>query len=119
MPPSPRRSARRTASAARRPTARPQARYAGREATTRSNWLLGFGADPCRAFLRAYRQHRPLSLEELDATARAYGLKHAYGLWLYEEIYQAGNDRVRQFVLPGDFVPVERAWQRLRSELEA
>ena len=41
----------------------------------------------------------------------------AYDLWLYEGIYLEGNDQLRQWVKPGNFIPVEKDWDRLRPAL--
>ncbi len=79
--------------------------------------MLRFAPGPCHTFLSGYRELRPLTMDELDVAARCYGLMRAYDLWLYQEIYEAGNDRVRQFVRPGDFAPIEWEWSRLRAEL--
>ena len=35
----------------------------------------------------------------------------------YEEIYDKKNNRVRQFVRPGEFVPIEKTWAALRPAL--
>lgn len=70
-------------------------------------------------FLAAYRTSNDLSLDSLDLAVQAYGLMRAYDLWLFEEIYEAGNDRVRQFMRPGKFVPISDEWARLRPAVEA
>jgi homoserine kinase type II len=66
------------------------------------------------AFLKSYQEINPLSIEMLDVAVHCYGLSRAYELWLFKEIYDQGNDRVRQFVRPGRFVPVADDWARLR-----
>ena len=79
--------------------------------------MLGFQAGSSIAFLRAYREERPLSINDLDVAAHCYGLMRAYDLWLFEGVYDGGNNRLRQFLKPGNFVPVECDWGCLRSEL--
>ena len=41
----------------------------------------------------------------------------AYDLWLFEEIYDTGNDRARKLLKPGGFIPIECEWKRLRPQL--
>ena len=79
--------------------------------------MLGFKAEASQIFLDAYRTRRPLSLEALEVAAGCYGLMRAYDLWLYEGIYLEGNNRLRQFLKPGSFVPVEEDWALLRPRL--
>ena len=81
--------------------------------------MLHFEPSHCVAFLKSYRERNGFSLEALDVAVHCYGLYRAYDLWLYEEIYDQGNDRVRQFVNPGPFVPVADDWVQVRSELLA
>lgn len=75
--------------------------------------MLHFEPSQCVAFLKSYREVNRFSLEALDVAVHCYGLYRAYDLWLYEEIYDQGNDRVRQFVNPGPFVPVADDWARV------
>ena len=78
---------------------------------------LGFRASPSKVFLKAYRETSAVTVDELDVALHCYGLMRAYDLWLFEEIYDVGNDRVRKFMKPGGFVPIECQWKRLRSHL--
>ena len=80
--------------------------------------MLEFQTSPSRIFLKAYRERNALSVDELDVVAHCYGLMRAYDLWLFEEIYDVGNDRVRKFMKQGDFAPIECEWKRLRSALK-
>lgn len=80
--------------------------------------MLHFSADTSRVFLDGYRQRHALSTDELDRAARLYGLMRAYDLWLFREIYDRGNERVRQFVYPGEFVPIEEQWLALRPRID-
>jgi homoserine kinase type II len=70
-----------------------------------------------RAFLQGYRSHAALSLAALDQAAAAYGLMRAHDVWPYEAVYVEGNDRVRQFLKPGGFVPLIERWGAVRPEL--
>jgi len=75
--------------------------------------------EPCRAFLTAYNEAGPRADPvELDRVARVYGRMRAHNLWVYEEAYVAGNDRVRPFITPGAFIPFAEQWQRFSTTLE-
>lgn len=76
--------------------------------------MLHFEPTQSIAFLKAYQETNSLSIEALDVAVHCYGLSRAYELWLFKEIYDHGNDRVRQFVRPGAFVPVADDWARVR-----
>jgi Ser/Thr protein kinase RdoA (MazF antagonist) len=76
--------------------------------------MLHFEPTQSIAFLKAYQETNELSIEALDVAVHCYGLSRAYELWLFKEIYDHGNDRVRQFVRPGKFVPVADDWARVR-----
>jgi homoserine kinase type II len=72
-----------------------------------------FDLAPCRLFLQAYRAVQPLDFDELDRCAHAYGLMRAHDLWLYHAYYYENNERVRQFISPGQFTPLTETWDRL------
>lgn len=78
---------------------------------------LAFGFAPalCGPFLDAYRAEQALSLAELDHVAAGYSLLRAHDLWIYEACYFEGNERVRAFIAPGDFVPLTAQWASLRA----
>ena len=80
--------------------------------------MFGFNNEPSEAFIGGYRTRREVSLKELDISAHCYGLMRAYDLWLFKEIYDEGNDRVRKFLKSGEFVPIETDWNRLRKHLQ-
>ncbi len=71
----------------------------------------------CSAFLDGYRSVSPLAIGDLDLAADIRTFGDAHSTWLPEEIYLRGNDRVRQFVRPGPFVPFSRHWHDLRRSL--
>ena len=79
--------------------------------------MFRFAVAPCCAFLAAYRALLPLNTHDLDVAARCYGLKRAHDLWMYAAIYDDGNDRVRAFMHPEGFVPIEAQWAALRRVL--
>lgn len=79
--------------------------------------MLHFDLDHSITFLKAYQETNSLSLDVLDVVVHCYGLHRAYELWLYEEIYDQGNDRLRRFVYPGEFVPIADDWARLRPKV--
>ncbi|NKB67471.1 MAG: phosphotransferase [Candidatus Latescibacteria bacterium] len=81
--------------------------------------VLELQTTPSIAFVRAYRSQHPLSIGALETAARCYGLMRAYDLWLYEAIYQGGNQRLRAFVKRGDFAPLERDWTPLQEKIAA
>lgn len=81
--------------------------------------VFGFQPNPSLTFLQAYHQHHPLSLKDLDTATHAYGLKNAHSLWLYEEIYDHDNHRLRQFITPGPFTPLCQTWQTLYPLLQS
>ncbi len=82
---------------------------------------LAFAFAPalCRPFLAAYRAALPLPLADLDRAVAAYALKVGHDLWLYEERYLRGNERVRRFIQPGGFVSPATRWVHLRPLLAA
>ncbi|MET9023008.1 phosphotransferase [Actinopolymorpha sp. NPDC004070] len=71
----------------------------------------------CSAFLDGYRSVSPLAIDDLDLAADIRTFGDVHSTWLPEEIYLRGNDRVRQFVRPGPFVPFSRQWHDLRRTL--
>jgi homoserine kinase type II len=78
---------------------------------------FAFDATLAGPFLAAYREVRPLPGWELDCAAAAYGLMRAHDLWLYQWIYDRGDDRARRFVTERGFVPVAAQWATLRDRL--
>lgn len=72
--------------------------------------MLQSAPEPCRVFLSAYRSLMALPDEELDEAAVCYGVLADRNLWVYEAVYLDGNDRVRQFLAPGRFVPFAARW---------
>jgi len=75
--------------------------------------MLGLAPGPCRAFLAAYRGLCPLPPSELQEAAACYGALADQNLWVYEAVYLEGNDRVRPFLTPGEFVPFAARWREL------
>ena len=64
-----------------------------------------------------YVDRRELPPAELDLCAEAYAVLRGHSLWLFEELYGQGNERVRRFLNPGPFVPVEEQWSPVRATL--
>ncbi len=81
------------------------------------DFVYGFRPEPCSLFLAAYRATQQFTLDELDRAATAYSLNQAHNLWVYEAYYLEGNERVRQFIKPGGFVPPAERWGQLRPHL--
>ena len=80
--------------------------------------MLQLAPEPCRAFLSAYRSIQALSDEELQEAAACYGVLADRNLWVYEAAYLDGNDRVRQFLTPGAFVPFTMRWGMPGQEVQ-
>jgi homoserine kinase type II len=79
--------------------------------------VWNFAAEPCRCFLAAYRAELRLPDAELDLAATYYGWFRAHDLWLYEAIYEEGNQRLRAFVEPDGFTSLIERWVALRAVL--
>ena len=77
--------------------------------------VFGFGS-PCVALLAAYREHEAAPLPELDVAAQCYAAMRAHDVWMYDAI-RRGNERVRDFIRPGGFVPLDEQWEDLRDSL--
>lgn len=77
--------------------------------------VFGFG-QACATLLAAYRQHAAMPLAELDVVAQCYAALRAHDVWMYDAIY-GGNERVRAFIRPGGFVPIDAQWEALRGHL--
>lgn len=74
--------------------------------------------ESCRIFLAAYRQIVSLTTVELDIVAATYGWIRAHDLWMYEELYLKGNQRVRQFLgSQSSFMPFAEQWTHFRHSL--
>ena len=78
---------------------------------------FGLTARPCTAFLDGYRSHRELTAEELDTAAARYGHHRDRSLWLFEELYLDGNERLRPLLNTRPFVPFQHSWMALRKGL--
>ncbi|HEY2175302.1 MAG TPA: phosphotransferase [Mycobacteriales bacterium] len=77
---------------------------------------LHLAGSRCAAFLAGYRAVRAIGTELLDRAAARYAFGQAHDLWLYETIYLRGDDRPRQFLHPGTFVPFADRWRTARAE---
>jgi len=77
--------------------------------------MLGLAPAACRVFLAAYRDVRPLPEAEVEAAAACYGVLADQNFWVYEAVYLEGNDRARQFLTPGDFMPFAAQWREFRD----
>ena len=80
--------------------------------------MLDLAPGPCRVFLAAYRGLCPLPEAELQEAAACYSVLADQNLWVYEAAYLEGNDRVRQFLTPSEFVPFAARWREMTA-LEA
>jgi homoserine kinase type II len=69
--------------------------------------------EPTLGFLRAYRQHNPLSSAELDDGARAWATFADHHVWPIEEAYLHGNDAARRYIPHAPFRPFLEVWAQL------
>jgi hypothetical protein len=74
-------------------------------------------AEKCTAFLHAYRQIYPITDEEIDLTALAYGWNNVNSLWVYEEFYLKKNQRVAHFLDTTKSPLFIEQWSSIRSLL--
>ena len=79
---------------------------------------LSFALDPGRsaAFLAGYRAGRPITDEDLDLCAQRYGYHRDRSVWLFEELYLRGNERLRPLLNRRPFVPFADSWRAFRRE---
>src|SRR5579883_119546 len=80
------------------------------------HYVLNLDALRCHTFLKAYREVFPLSFEELDTTAKAYGWIQAHNLWAYTSFYLDNNQRVRH-LLQSSFTPFAESWAAIADLL--
>jgi homoserine kinase type II len=80
---------------------------------------LSFALEPrrCRAFLAGYRTVRPVETDELDGAARRYGFRRDRSIWLFDELYRGGNERLRPLLNDRPFAPFEVSWEAVRHQL--
>ncbi len=81
------------------------------------HYVCGLETVPCRTLLAAYRAQLPLGADELDLAAEAYGLMRAHDLWHFKSYYLDGNDRVRQWIMQGSFIPFWDRWAQVAPTL--
>ena len=81
------------------------------------NFVMFFEVERGRAFIEGYLEGAVLDIDALDQAAWAYGVDRTHQLYLYEDIYDRGNDRARQFLRPGPFQPIYDRWIPLRDAL--
>jgi Ser/Thr protein kinase RdoA (MazF antagonist) len=67
-------------------------------------------ADPCRAFVAGYRSVLDLPDRELARAASSYGFRRDRSVWLFEDLYLHGNERLRPLINRRPFVPFETSW---------
>ena len=83
------------------------------------HYAFAFSLRLCGPFLAAYRSIMPTTLDDLDRAALAYAQKIGHDLWIHEEYYHQGNERVRRFFQPGGFVSPGEQWRALRRSVIA
>lgn len=67
----------------------------------------------CQAFLDGYRGVRELSDVDLHAAAADFGAALLHDLWVVDQYYRHGNDRVGRFLPSGPFQPFAARWNQL------
>ena len=82
------------------------------------NFVMFFDPERGRTFVEGYIERSDLNLDALDRAAQGYSIKRSHDLFLYEEIYERGNERSRQFLRPGGFSPPYQQWEPLRDTLK-
>lgn len=80
---------------------------------------LSFGLDAARsrAFVDGYRSARPMPPEELELGAQRYGFRRDRSVWLFDELYRQGNERLRPLINDRPFVAFEISWAELMTHL--
>ena len=80
---------------------------------------LSFRLEPerCCAFIDGYRSRRAVTTDDLDGAARSYGFQRDRSIWLFDELYRGGNERLRPLLNHDPFVPFEASWQAVRAHL--
>ena len=73
--------------------------------------MLGLATGPCRVFLDAYRGICPLPESELEEGAAGCGFIADHNLWVYEEFFLNGNERVRPFLDQNAWKPFAVRWR--------
>ena len=83
------------------------------------HYVFQFEPSQCHLFLEAYRRELPLSSQALDVAAHVYSWIRTHDLWIYEEYYMRGNQRVQPFFSGKDFTPLIERWNTLQYALKA
>jgi len=94
-------------------------RAPGEEVVRAMHLSLKLDVGLCQAFLAAYRPIADLPSRQLDQAVATYSHDRACDLWLYETIYQDGDDRPRRFITPGRFTPFIDQWAEVSSLIDA
>ena len=81
------------------------------------NFVMFFEVERGLTFIKGYMEAAELDVEALDGAAWAYGVERTHQLYLFEDIYDRGDERARRFLRPGPFQPVYERWEPLRDAL--
>ena len=74
-------------------------------------------ADLCYAFVAGYRTQREVGADDLDRAARRYGFNRDRSIWLFDELFRGGNERLRPLLNHRPFLPFEASWEAVRQHL--
>jgi homoserine kinase type II len=82
----------------------------GFEIVRACSFMFHLDNDRTSSFLSGYRTVSPLSSEELDDGARAWGCFADHHVWPTEERYRHGNRAAERFIPHRPFQPFEQIW---------
>lgn len=85
----------------------------GFEVARVASYMFDLKSEPTKVFLEAYRSLHPISQEELEDGAKAWGCHCDHYVWAQEEIYLNGNERARVFIPETPFIPFAQAWKKI------
>jgi len=81
------------------------------------DYMLDLDPPSCHVFLAGYRRHMAATPASLYEAAALHGVLRAHTTWLFQALYIEGNERLRQFVRPGGFVPFEHRWAAVKAHV--
>lgn len=85
----------------------------GFEVARVASYMFDLKKDFTLAYLNSYQGIFPISREELEDGAQAWGAHCDHYVWAQEEIYLNHNERARVFIPEVPFEPFMKSWKRL------
>lgn len=92
-------------------------RSASEEAIRCVHFSFGLDIAMSTEFFDGYRSRRPLTNDQLDAAAARCAYERDRSIWMFEELYIHGNERVRPLISERPFTPFEVSWSRVRASM--